>query len=129
MKISETCIVLYVRDQNRSTDFYSRLLGMEPVLHVPGMTEFLIHQGLKLGLMPEKGIAGIISPVMPDPAAGSGIPRCELYLLVEDADLAFNRAVEAGAMIVSGPDNRDWGHRAGYLADADGHVLAFAHII
>lgn len=32
--------ILYVADQNRSTEFYKLVLGFEPQLNVPGMTEF-----------------------------------------------------------------------------------------
>lgn len=129
MEIREALVILYVSDQKRSADFYSRILEMEPVLDVPGMTEFQIHPGLKLGIMPEKGIAQIITPALPDPATGAGIPRCELYLVVADADKSFSHAVEMGAKIVSAPSDHDWGHRVGYLADPDGHVIAFASIL
>lgn len=32
--------ILFVADQTRSTEFYRKLLDKEPVLEVPGMTEF-----------------------------------------------------------------------------------------
>jgi len=32
-------------------------------------------------------------------------------------------------MELSGVENRDWGHRAAYSLDPDGHVLAFAEQI
>ncbi len=32
--------ILYVSDQQVSRDFYAAGLGLEPVLDVPGMTEF-----------------------------------------------------------------------------------------
>lgn len=35
-----THFILYVEDQGRSTEFYTRVLGREPSLNVPGMTEF-----------------------------------------------------------------------------------------
>jgi catechol 2,3-dioxygenase-like lactoylglutathione lyase family enzyme len=45
--------ILYVRDQQTSRDFYARTLGLEPVLDVPGMTEFQLTDSAILGLMPE----------------------------------------------------------------------------
>ena len=120
--------ILYVKDQVRSRGFYRTLLGMEPVLDVPGMTEFDLG-GCKLGLMPENGIARIITPALPNPKTGSGIPRCELYLLVVDLDAAELRAGSAGAMIVDPAKDRDWGHRVAYFADPDGHVIALAQPI
>lgn len=119
--------ILYVADQNRSCDFYATLLGQAPTLHVPGMTEFDLG-GCKLGLMPNDGIARIITPALPHPGTGSGVPRCELYLLVEDLAAAQQRAEAAGARQIDPAADRDWGHRAAYYADTDGHVVAVAAV-
>ena len=118
--------ILYVADQERSAAFYSRVLGLTARLHVPGMTEFELRGGAILGLMPEAGIRRLLGGAMPDPAAARGIPRSELYLLVDDADPFHRRALEAGARELSPLLLRDWGHRAAYSLDPDGHVLAFA---
>src|SRR4051812_43825549 len=96
-----TMIILYVSDQQRSRDFYAKVLEQQPILDVTGMTEFLISDGFLLGLMPEKGIAKIICPVMPEPTAGKGIPRCELYLFVNDPSEALNHAINCGATKIS----------------------------
>jgi len=32
--------ILFVKDQEKSTSFYKSVLDLEPVLNVPGMTEF-----------------------------------------------------------------------------------------
>jgi catechol 2,3-dioxygenase-like lactoylglutathione lyase family enzyme len=45
--------ILYVADQKRSRDFYRNILGIEPSLDVPGMTEFPLTDNASLGLMPE----------------------------------------------------------------------------
>ncbi len=118
--------ILYVADQNSSTEFYKHVLQVEPSLHVDGMTEFTLSENCKLGLMPEKGIAQIITPVTPNPETGNGIPRCELYLKVETPESYLERALEAGAVLVSEIQPRNWGDKVGYVMDADGHILAFA---
>lgn len=122
-------VILYVGDQESAARFYGAVLDVPPSLDVPGMTEFPLGDRAVLGLMPESGIAAIIAPPLPHPATGAGLPRCELYLHVDDVDDAYARAVRAGAREVSPPARRDWGHYAGYLADRDGHVLAFASTI
>lgn len=119
-------IILYVANQEKSKLFYSTILQKQPVLDVPGMTEYLLTENLKLGLMPNSGIAKIISPILPNPSNGVGIPRCELYLKVDNIEEIFDKAINAGAKLVSEIKNRDWGDRVGYLADFDGHVIAFA---
>ncbi len=122
-------IILYVQDQEQSAIFYEKLLCQKPSLHVPGMTEFTINDSCKLGLMPNSGISKIVSPILPQPATGTGIPRCELYLKVENIDTAFELALNCGAQLISPVQERNWGDTVCYFADADGHVIAFAQQI
>jgi catechol 2,3-dioxygenase-like lactoylglutathione lyase family enzyme len=118
--------ILYVKDQALSRDFYSGLLGIKPCLDVPGMTEFELFSGIKLGLMPEKNIAKIISPPLPDPSTANGIPRCEVYLYVENPAAYIARGIAAGGKMVNELSPRDWGDNAGYISDLDGNVVVFA---
>jgi catechol 2,3-dioxygenase-like lactoylglutathione lyase family enzyme len=121
--------ILYVRDQKRSREFYARLLEMEPILDVPGMTEFKLSDSCVLGLMPEIGIKKLLGPKFPDPSQASRVPRAEIYLLREDAPDFYKRALEEGATSLSEMAMRDWGHVVGYCLDPDGHVLAFARAV
>lgn len=117
---------MYVRDQSVARDFYARVLGLTPSLDVPGMTEFALVSGLTLGLMPSDGIAALITPALPHPDTGHGVPRCELYLQVDDVEAAYRHAIGCGAVPVSAPATRNWGHVVGYVADPEGHIIAFA---
>jgi catechol 2,3-dioxygenase-like lactoylglutathione lyase family enzyme len=122
-------LVLYVRDQAVSTQFYSRVLAQEPTLNVPNMTEFALPGGAVLGLMPEAAIKRLLGAALPDPTAARPASRAELYLLVGDPSAYHERALGAGARELSPLLSRDWGHRAAYSLDPDNHVLAFAHPI
>ncbi len=126
MQASHFEIILYVKDQQLSSRFYATVLETQPVLNVPGMTEFQLADNLKLGLMPEAGIQKILADKTPHPASGNGIPRCELYLLVEQPEEVISRAISAGAKEISHVAPRDWGDTVGYVSDPDGHILAFA---
>ena len=123
----ESHVILFVRDQAASVRFYRAVLAAPPVLDVPGMTEFALGTGSVLGLMPEAGIRRLL-PGLPDPAAATGVPRAELYLVVDDPAAGHARALAAGARELSPLLPRDWGHRAAYSLDPDGHVLAFAAV-
>ena len=112
--------ILYVSDQLTSRDFYAAVLGCEPILDVPGMTEFKLVDGSSLGLMPEAGIRKLLG----EADFGVGL-RAEVYLVVDDPRECLQRAVAAGARLLSECTNRDWGDLAGYCLDADGHVLGF----
>lgn len=119
-------IILYVSDQVKSRDFYRAILGKEPFLDVPGMTEFEMNKCTLLGLMPEEGIAKILGNKTPDPKSGNGIPRCEIYFSVKDVDTSFQKFIENGGVSISPPEIRNWGHNVAYGADPDGNIIAFA---
>lgn len=118
--------ILYVKDQQASTDFYIQLFRQNPDLNVPGMTEFKLAENFKLGIMPNKGIAKILGDKTPHPGLGNGVPRCELYLYAEDIELEFKNAIKAGAKLICPIADRDWGDKVCYFADMDGHIIAFA---
>ena len=67
----------------------------------PAMTEFVVAPGCKLGLMPENGVARMLGDRVPHPSEGSGIPRSEIYLYVNDPLQYFKRAVKAGGVSLS----------------------------
>ncbi len=117
--------ILYVKDQEKSRDFYRQLLTREPRLDVPGMTEFEIEKGVILGLMPENGIAALLNG-LPHPSLGSGIPRCEIYMHFDNVISMQEKAVKLGGKIINEAQKRNWGHIVSYVADPDGHILAFA---
>ena len=119
-------LIFYVRDQGAATAFWQAVLGRRPALDVPGMTEFAVVDGVVLGLMPEAGIRSLLGPSLPDPASAQGIPRAELYLVVDDAAVYHARALAAGATELSALAWRSWGDSAAYSLDPDGHVVAFA---
>lgn len=121
-----TEFILYVADQEQSKKFYENLLNILPTLHVPGMTEFTLSPKCKLGLMPENSINKILNNNTPHPGTGNGIPRCELYLKVKNAEKYLERGLLLNAKSISPFSLRDWGDKVGYIADFDGHIIAFA---
>jgi len=42
-------------------------------------------------------------------------------------DAAFDRALDAGAVLLKAPEPTHWGGYSGYFADPDGHVWELAH--
>ncbi|MBF0406039.1 MAG: glyoxalase [Candidatus Riflebacteria bacterium] len=119
-------LIFYVSNQTLSTIFYSQVLNLRPELDVPGMTEFRLCDNTILGLMPTAGIKRLIGDRLPDPDDAQGIPRAELYLVVDNPKSYHERALINGAKELSQLSLRDWGHEAAYSLDPDGHVLAFA---
>jgi len=118
--------ILYVNNQQLSKVFYQNLLQQTPSLDVPGMTEFQLTETVKLGLMPNNGMAKIIGDNLPHPQAGHGIPRCEIYLKVKNPQDYIQRGIASGGLLISKLSARDWGDTVAYIADLDGHILALA---
>ncbi|MBX2930735.1 MAG: hypothetical protein KF781_02170 [Chitinophagaceae bacterium] len=121
--------ILYVNNQQDSTVFYEKLFRQKANVYVSGMTEFNLSENCKLGLMPNSGIATILLDTTPHPDKGNGIPRCELYLYVEDIEFEFDHAMNIGAKLISPIIDRDWGDKVCYFSDIDGHIIAFAEKI
>ena len=127
-RIEKVEFILYVADQEKSKNFYKQLLQIEPSLDVPGMTEFDLNNSIKLGLMPEEGIAKILGDKTPKPNKGNGILRGELYLKSKIADEYLQRGIKLGGKEISNLQERNWGDKVGYISDFDGHIIAFAEI-
>ena len=123
MKITRAHFILYVANQEKSSEFYSAVLGTQPILEVPGMTEFRLGSGAILGLMPVASAARLLDRELSDFGAN---PKAEIYLLVTEPAVHHARALAEGAREISPLIERDWGHLAAYSYDPDGNVLAFA---
>ena len=124
--MNNVMIILYVADQARSREFYRAVLGVAPRLDVPGMTEFPLMDHVSLGLMPEGGTTSFLGTALPPAASGNGIPRCELYLHVDDPAKSFEILTENGGTALGAAAPRPWGDTVAYGADPDGHVIALA---
>ncbi|MFM9328273.1 VOC family protein [Paenibacillus mesotrionivorans] len=126
LRDTHAIFILFVKDQGKSRSFYRELLGIEPSLDVPGMTEFAISETARLGLMPEEGISRILEGRIPHPQHAGGAPRSEVYLYVEQPDAYYDRLEAAGGRQVSAGAVRNWGDYVAYGTDPDGHLVAFA---
>jgi len=122
----EAYFIIYVTDQRQSADFYRKVLGREPIIDVPGITEFPLRDGTILGVMPVTSAAKLIGAAHFSESPPQRAPKAELYLVVEDPGSYHARALANGATELSPMQERDWGHRAAYSLDPNGHVLAFA---
>ncbi|MCC6815858.1 MAG: lactoylglutathione lyase [Saprospiraceae bacterium] len=122
-------IILFVNDQDTSYQFYKKVFRKEADLNVPGMTEFNLSDNCKVGLMSTRNIEKILEARSPHPDKGNGVPRCELYFYVDNIQVEFDNAKKIGAKLLSPIKERDWGDKACYFSDPDGHIIAFAEKI
>jgi PhnB protein len=116
---------LVVNDGEAAISFYEKAFGAKlETKHPAEDGKRLMHAHLKLGssaLMlhddfPEFGDQGAKPPTR------LGGASCTIHLEVPDADVAWNRALKAGAEIVMPLDNQFWGARYGQIKDPFGHL-------
>lgn len=117
---------LTVQNGEEAIDFYQRAFGAEVrrINHGPD-GKSLIHADLKIGdsilmLVDEFPDWNVLSPLS---IGGSSVT---IHLYVEDADAAFQRAVEAGATVKMPLMDAFWGDRYGQVADPFGHQWSIA---
>ena len=118
--------MLTVRDVDKAIDFYTRALGAKQRTQFIGPDgKSIMHAELKIGdsvimLGGEQAEKGCRSPQM------LGGTPVSLYLYVEDADKAFNRAASAGATVTMPVADMFWGDRCGQFVDPFGHKWSLA---
>ncbi|MCK5152277.1 MAG: hypothetical protein KAQ65_10560 [Candidatus Thorarchaeota archaeon] len=126
--MSDPMFILFVESQERSREFYKSVLQSEPTLDVEGMTMFEIAGKISMGLMPETNISKILGTEVPNPSQGNGIPRCEIYLFVDNPDARLQDIEAAGGTRISKMSERSWGDSVAYGMDPDGHIIALAKL-
>jgi SAM-dependent methyltransferase len=72
---------MHKKEANLSTEFYSKLLDKQPILNVPGMTEFSLSENSILGLMPIKGIETLLENRINVASKTDNKVKAELYLV------------------------------------------------
>ncbi|MCJ8282658.1 MAG: VOC family protein [Rivularia sp. ALOHA_DT_140] len=112
---------LTVHDAASAIEFYKKAFNAEEMyrMETPDK-EKVMHAELQIGnsiifLNDEFSDCGILSP-----KSLSGSP-VTIHLQIDDADLWFNRAVDAGAESTMALENTFWGDRYGKVVDPFGH--------
>ena len=117
-------VILFVSDLNRSVAFYRDVIGVPFRLEGDGYVEFAT-RGARFGLYDRNRLEELTGQGAELPGAPGG----EVVFLVEDVDAEAARLRAAGAAILSGPVDRDWGHRTLHVLDPDGFVVELAEEI
>lgn len=119
---------LTVTDAAASIDFYQRAFGFESGQTQAGPDGHILHAELLyqrqtvLMVAPEGAWGGTSKT----PAHAEVESPVVLYVRTPDVDALVERAREAGALVMSEPQDVFWGDRMARLADPDGYHWAFA---
>jgi uncharacterized glyoxalase superfamily protein PhnB len=101
-------------------EFYKKAFGATELSCMPGSDGKLMHASIRIG-----DSIIMLSDEMPDwasfgPKSLKGSP-VTVHLYVENADVAFDKAVRTGAKVTMPLDDMFWGDRYGKLEDPFGH--------
>jgi uncharacterized glyoxalase superfamily protein PhnB len=111
------------RDGDASVAFLSAAFGFETVVEQRGDDGGLWHVELRAGDAVIMGGTATDEQAADEPWGRPG--GHGLYLLVDDVDATYERAIGAGARSVFGPEDTEWGTRRARILDLDGYEWSF----
>lgn len=116
---------LICREPVAEIDFITRTFGAQELARRPGADGKVAHALLTIGpamIMVESEWPTITNRA-PRPDGSSPVV---LYVYVEDVDKTVERAVDAGAKVLSPATDQFWGDRTAWVMDPSGHVWTIA---
>jgi PhnB protein len=128
---------LIVRNAREAVDFYKRAMGARELYSSRLPEGSGMHFQLRIGKAivkvtdeaPEKQAERIEETVALRSPQSLGGTCTVLEILVDDVDLAYRRAVDAGATPVLPVSDWFWGDRYGCVRDPFGHIWALATVL
>ncbi len=117
---------LIVDDAARAIEFYTRALGAEELMRMPGPGGRIMHAEIRIG-----DSVVMLGDEPPDKAdcrspRSAGARTASLYVYVTDVDAVVGRAAGAVARIVTPLADMFWGDRIATIEDPSGHQWTVA---
>ena len=113
------------KDAPAAIEWLSRVFGFTTHLVIPNADGTIAHAELNLGegmVMLGSWRDDEITRRFQSPRDIGGAETASIYVVVEDTEAVYARAVEAGAEILSPPYDTDYGSREVSLKDMEGHT-------
>jgi uncharacterized glyoxalase superfamily protein PhnB len=115
-------------DANAAIEWLCRAFGFTKHLVVPGENGTIAHAQLTFGngmiMLGSAGNDAYGKLVKPPRDLGGGCSQ-GAYIIVEDTDAHYRRAVAAGAKILMDIEDKDYGGRGYTCSDPEGNVWSF----
>ena len=119
---------LRYEDAPAAIEWLCEAFGFEKHLVVPGESGTIAHAQLVFGngmIMLGSALDREFDKLQKPPSALGSVPSQSPYIIVEDADKHYARAVAAGAEIVMDIKDEDQGGRGYSCRDPEGHIWNF----
>ncbi len=114
---------LVVDDAAAAIDFYVKAFDAVELARVPRPDGKLVHASVRIN-----GFMVMLNDDFPETCGGKSMTPTSLggtpvtiHLTVDDVDTKFQRALDAGATVVTELTDQFWGDRYGMVADPFGH--------
>ena len=124
--MNKTFFIIYVENLEKTKTFYELLFNIRPIIDEPGMCEFKLLDGSTLGIMPSTSLSKLFGKSFEKQKKTRSLPSAEFYFIVDDPLLCHQRALQLGSTEIREFSEMDWGDKAAYSLNHDGHILAFA---
>ena len=116
------------KDAPGAIEWLCKAFGFEKHLVVPGENETIAHAQLRFGnamIMLGSQIDNEYGKFIRTPEDLNGINTQAAYIVVEEVDEHYQRAIEAGAEIVMDIKDEDYGGRGYSCRDPEGYIWNF----
>jgi uncharacterized glyoxalase superfamily protein PhnB len=115
--------ILYVDDVEKTVAFYEHAFGLQRKMVQPDEFGELDTGSTKLSFAAKSHVEALF----PIPFQRSGpehdAPPVEIGLVTDDVQAAFDKAIAAGAVLVTKPAKKPWGQIVGYVRDNNGFLV------
>lgn len=116
---------LVMKDAHKALAFYKDVFNAREDMHLDGPDGKLMHAQLSIG----DSVLMLTEECNQMPGPGKDGSPIALYLMVDDVDAVFKKAVVKGAKAVMEPMDMFYGHRMGNVVDPFGHSWSIATAI
>lgn len=121
---------LRYRDAPAAIEWLCSTFGFEQQLVVPGQGDTVVHAQLAFGngmimLGSASNVDSEYAKLIRQPGDIGGAQTQTVYVVVDDADAVYNRALDARAPIVMDIRDEDYGGRGFTCRDLEGHIWSF----
>ena len=115
--------ILYVDDVEKTVAFYEHAFGLKRKMVQAGEFGELDTGSTKLSFAAKAHVASLFAVPFQHSGPEHDAPPIEIGLVTHDVQAAFDKAVAAGAVLVTEPTKKPWGQIVGYVRDNNGFLV------
>jgi predicted enzyme related to lactoylglutathione lyase len=118
-------VLIYVNDLLKTIDFYEKAFGLKKKFVNPTnqYAEMENDGGMVLGFVQDDYVAKHCVPGFRKNTVGEISAGFEIVFVTENINASIEKAVKAGATLVSRPTQKPWGQMVAYVTDINGILV------